>query len=532
MIRVFHLIQQLSLGGASRSAIALAKYSAKSGDFTHSIASILKAEPDALKLAEDSGVEPFSYCDPSSIMGLMESSDIVHSHFWNNPEIYHIFRQNLPLVRLLLSIHIAGDKLPQVLTSDLIDFSDHLLLTSAYSFCLPVLNAMTESERTRKTTMLYDTGDFERLRNVQPKAHIGFNVGYIGTVDFVKMHPDFVPMCASIEVPQIRFIVCGPGKAHPVLRNQARRLRVFEKFEFRGYEENIGSILETLDVFGYPLCEDNYSTAELVLQEAMFCGVPPVVFKHGGAQLTVTHGQTGLVVKSEAEYKEAIEYLFHNPQERARLSGNCTEHARKALGAENVSHSLNQIYNGLIKSPKRLRRFPLLHSSASTSVTQSSNERGTAPSEPLGAEIFIQSLGHLGGQFEISLKSEDLDELFDAEHKIALSSPVLFNPSGGGIFHYRSFYPKDGHLRLWSGLVLAKRGRNALAAAEFKTAIQLGVDHWRVFWYLAKAAERAGATSLAVENAGKVAAAVPDFHEASLMLRRIKEKVAEFPKRH
>jgi glycosyltransferase involved in cell wall biosynthesis len=529
MTRVFHLIQQLSVGGASRSAIALAKYSAKCGDFTHSIGSILKAEPAALKLADDSEVTSFSECDVSSIMRLMETSDIVHGHFWNSPEIYDVFRHDLPLMRLLLSIHIAGDELPQVLTSELIDFSDHLLLTSPYSRGLAVLNALPEDERTRKTAMVYDTGDFERLRDVQPKAHSGFNVGYIGMVDFVKMHPNFVPMCASIEVPQIHFTVCGPGKAHAVLRTQARELRVSEKFEFRGYEENIGSILEILDVFGYPLCQDNYSTAELALQEAMFCGIPPVVFNHGGAQMTVTHGQTGFVVKSEAEYKQAIEYLFHNPHERARLSGNCIEYARKAFGAENVSHTLNSIYNRLTALPKRHRRFPLPHFRKLTKLTQSSNDKGKAPSEPSGAELFIQSLGEMGRQFEVSLTSEDINELFEAEQKIAISSPVLFNPGGGGIFHYRSFYPKDENLRLWSGLVLANGGRNALAAAEFKAAIQIGVNHWRVFWYLAQAAERAGARALALENAEKVTIMAPEFSEATLMVRRIKDQIIEFP---
>jgi glycosyltransferase involved in cell wall biosynthesis len=522
-IRVFHLIQQLSLGGASRSAIALAKYSANWGNFHHSIGSILPAVPAALKLAYDSGVTALPELDTGAMMRQIEKADIVHAHFWNSPEIYHVFRSDLPPMRLLLWNHVAGDKLPQILTSDLIDYSDHLVLSSPYCMELTALRALPEDVKIRKISMVYDAADFERLQNVRRKSHSEFNVGYIGTVDFVKMHPNFVPMCVSIAVPGIHFIVCGPGNAHKVLAAQARQMEASEKFEFLGYQENVLSILETLDVFGYPLCPDNYSTAELVLQEAMFCGVPPVIFCYGGAQMTVTHEQTGFVVKSQTEYKQAIEYLFHHPHERARLSENCIEYARKVLGAENVSHSLNRVYNRLIQMPKRRRRFPLPRRMGSPEATQPSHEEATAPSEPSGAELFIQSLGDICDQFVASLTYRDINELFEAERKIAFSSPVLFNPSGGGIFHYRGFYPKDGHLRLWSGLVLFQRGSNALAAAEFKAAVQLGVSHWRVFWYLAQAAERAGSSALALEAAEKVAIMVPEFSEAASMVKRIRD---------
>jgi len=57
----------------------------------------------------------------------------------------------------------------------------------------------------------------------------------------------------------------------------------------------------------------------------------------------------------------------------------------------------------------------------------------------------------------------------------------------GGILQYRDRYPHDGHLRLWSGLVLYRQGRHALAAGEFAAAIRQGRDHPRVHCYLATA---------------------------------------------
>lgn len=59
--------------------------------------------------------------------------------------------------------------------------------------------------------MVYGIADWERLANLQARSHQNFNVGYIGTVNFAKMHPRYIPMSAAITVPDIRFVVCGGG---------------------------------------------------------------------------------------------------------------------------------------------------------------------------------------------------------------------------------------------------------------------------------------------------------------------------------
>ena len=60
------------------------------------------------------------------------------------------------------------------------------------------------------------------------------------------------------------------------------------------------------------------------------------------------------------------------------------------------------------------------------------------------------------------------------------------------MLHYRRHYPDDPLLRVWAGLVLAGQRRHALAAAELTKAIELGCDHWRVSWHLARAARALG----------------------------------------
>ncbi|MEH1912091.1 glycosyltransferase [Nostoc sp.] len=68
---------------------------------------------------------------------------------------------------------------------------------------------------------------------------------------------------------------------------------------------------------------------------------------------------TGLVVNSELEYSQALEYLYHNPQERLRLGKNAKQYAEQIFGAENAAKQLNPIYHRLMETPKRTRQWSI-----------------------------------------------------------------------------------------------------------------------------------------------------------------------------
>ena len=90
-------------------------------------------------------------------------------------------------------------------------------------------------------------------------------------------------MSAKISAPGIRFSVCGPGGDYPELTRQIRALGLTDRFALLGPVTDVRPVLAGADVFGYPLCRDNYAAGELVLQEAAAAGLPAVVFPFGGA---------------------------------------------------------------------------------------------------------------------------------------------------------------------------------------------------------------------------------------------------------
>ncbi len=509
--RILHILQALTRGGAARGMINAARHSAQLAPFVHEVASLCPCEPGASALAQAAGMTVLEQPSREDLRCAVENADIVHVHFWNTPELYAFLRMDKPATRVLIWIHVAGDYAPQVVTDELFQAADFVLASCPYTTELPVFARRSGGTRSAPG-MVWLTADFGRLAGIQARPHATFNVGYIGTVDFAKMHPAYVAMSTSVAVPAVRFLVCGGGQGLPTIRRQIEQAGANDRFELRGYVEEIGPVLEILDVFGYPLCAETYACAELVLQEAMVAGVPPVIFPHGGAQRMVIHGETGLIVHTEAEYAAAIEHLYHEDEERRRLGRNAQAFARHEFAAKRAASALNDTYQQMLRSPKRQRSWP---------------EPTIQAGETEGAAMFIQSLGQAAQHFRISMTARDIEEVMQAELAIRRAPPGLISADGGGILHYRRHYPSDRYLRLWAGLVLHQQGRPALATAEFVKAAELGLHHWRLFWYQALAAAEAGAPELAWTSVQKVLDAAPEFAPARQFAAGMGARAAE-----
>lgn len=519
MIKVLHVIDWLCVGGAARSGMAISKYSSRQGNFQHSIVSLNTPDPYAIALAQKSGMRVQTATDQSTIHHEIEQADIVHVHFWNHPRMYEFLRSDLPAMRLVVWFHVAGDFAPQVITKELVDIADFAIPCNPHSAELPVFKNLSGEVRSRKVGMVYDATDFDRVSGVQPKPHNTFNVGYIGHLSFSKMHSNYVPMSAAVEIPNVRFIVCGSGSLD-YLKQQTQQLGATDRFDFRGYIEDIKSAIEVFDIYGYPLCEDTYAAAELNLQEVMYAGIPPVVFPYGGVKRLVINNYTGLVVNSELEYKQAIEYLYHHPQERARLGRNARDYAQQIFGAENAAKALNPIYERLMQLPKRKREWGIPAGMSLLEQPISLQDLTGEVKQVSGAEKFIEAVGDRAPQFAVSFQSQNLEELLEADRQIAASTPLIYSGEGG-IFQYRSFYPNDGYLYFWSGLVLQHLGQQSQAIAHLNKAIELGCQHWRVSWYLAQVAEKSNNISLAKTALQTVLSAAPNFAKAQEMRSRL-----------
>ena len=407
MIRVLHVTKLLNRAGAGRSLTTIARHLHETGRFRHAVASLVSVPERAREMVRRSGVRLLDAPPREVLLEEMERADVVQVEWWNNPQIQEMLRSRLPPCRLVLSVHVAGDAMPHVLTCGLLDRVDHCVTGCPYVERLPVVESWPK--RATRVTNVFATTDFDRLEGLERKPHQGFNVGYVGVADFKKMHPGFVRMSARVRLPDVRFIVCGNGHLD-LLESQAEALGASERFDFRGYESDIRGIFEVLDVYGYPLSSN--PGAELNVQEAMYAGVPPVVFALGGLRDSVIHDHNGLVVDSEAEYAEALEYLAHHPEERARLGENARRFAAETFGGARSAEGLAKVFEQVMCLPKR-------------------------PRPPLGqlsgADAFADSLEET---------SRSMEELATHANRLTLL----------GMREYAQHYPGDERLEHWIGL--------------------------------------------------------------------------------
>lgn len=473
---VLHLVWSETLGGGVRAPLAAAKYSTALGNFRHDMAFVLKPETAAIEHARQQGVTPLLVATRDELMALIPRYDIVQLDWWNMPELDAFLRAGIPSARLLTWIHVAGHSAPQVIPPALIDFSDFVVASCPYCYQADAIQTLPAELRARKTAMIYDAADFQRLASFSHRKTGKFVVGYIGLLERKKLHPDFISMSASIRVPGIEFVVCGDGNL-PALKAETQACNAADRFVFRGFVENVRAEIETFDVYGYPVREDTYAAGELNLQEVMFAGVPPVVFPYGGIRDLVVPEYTGLVVRSAQEYRDAIEHLFHSPEERQRLGRNAQSYARQIFGAHNWAPRVNAIYQALLQKPKRLRTW------------QDTPVPGVDGQFPAGAAALLPYLGRDRDCFERCVRSEELCALVSADRKVSrVSSHVL----EGGVLPYLKHYPADPVLRFWAGLIYLGQGNFLRAYAELSQSIEHGFRHYRATWYCAKAALLAG----------------------------------------
>ena len=489
---VTHIIQGLSRGGGARATLYLAKYSAKYGDFKHQIVPLVDIDPQAVEIASQCGVDVVKWTDAATLNQIIDSSDIVQFSWWNNPEMYQLFTAGISQpCRLVGWFHVGGHAAPQILTNTLVDFFDLSLACSPYTYSHPAFQSLSAIERDSRCGMIYGATDFERITDVQPIAHDGFNVGYIGTIDFIKMHPSFVRMSVNSKIADARFVLAGAGGAGmQQIMEEAKNLNSEHQFNYLGYVENLPALLGSLDVYGYPLREDTYAASEMNLQEVMYAGIPVVVLPSGGIRDLVIDGYTGIVARTEEEYSQAIRYLYENPDERTRLGNNAKKYASEIFGAHNAGKAINRLYEKLLLKPKRphfwrqnSRPDPYTH---------------LLPKESLstGSALLLESLGAAAGVFINSMKSTSIEELINADIQICKVSEVMLK---SGLSSYAEIFSTDWILKYWQGIVFAAHGNYNSAIVSLVAALERGGGDIRILLALSIVVDHIQESSLKVQ---------------------------------
>jgi glycosyltransferase involved in cell wall biosynthesis len=425
--RVLHLLPRCTGAGPERSLLASITFAPSTAHALHHTIAVLDVPVAASMFiaARRLGVDVLVQPDVEAIERAAADADVIVIHYWNHPLLLDLLsRAHLGATRVVVWSMVLGLHRPQVLTAEVGRFADVLVTTTERSLL---------SEGAKQCSIVRTVpgiADMSRLDHWKPLPHEGIHVGYLGTVSPAKMHPRFAELCAQVRGHSVRFVVVGAGGGEDRLHARMLELGMDERFTYEGYASDIATALGTFDIFGYPLCVDTYATSEKSLQEAMWVGIPPVVFPYGGLADLVEHGVTGLVVETDEDYGEAIDRLARDSRLRQRLGSEARRVARQRFDPQTLAAAWSEVIELALELPKR-DRTPLYENCS-------------------GAKLFLAANGGEAGPFA---ESDQVGAApADAEEEIRMSSPLVVG-GDGGIAHYRATWPEDPVLHRWSQLV-------------------------------------------------------------------------------
>ena len=351
-------------------------------------------------------------------------ADIVHIHWWNHPLLMMWMAScTMPPFRSVLWSHVNGMHAPQAFFGELFEFADITALTTPYSLDSSVL-----AQRAGPVRVMQSLSQVKLTSPQAKQRHDNaFGIGYIGTVDYIKMHPQFIRFCTDAGIDDARFVVCG-GPNEASLRHEVAQLGLDEQFDIRGPVDEVDEVLAELELFGYPLNPEHYGSGEQVLLEAMGAGTVPVVLDTGCERFIIEDGKEGIIATSGEEYSQALRHLRERPDERKRMASNARSKAERLMQSR-FWEAWHALYDELLSMPKRPHRLQL--------------------AEPLRAYPLV--LGAFLQAYHDTPLAAPFMEICAAPAKMtrpAISlSPGILTATRGTPFHYRSFFPEDQAIR-------------------------------------------------------------------------------------
>ena len=293
-------------------------------------------------------IEPNKY----ELRSMADDSDIVQFDWWAHPLLYKTMRELLDIhMRSVIWSHTAGITYPHIHRS-LVGLPDHFIVSSAYSLQNPSFQGFPN------ISVVHSSGGFEETRGVDLQPHDGFNIGYVGTLGYVKLRPDFMEYCKAVadDIRDVKFIMIGRIPEPNNVLEDAKKYGIADKFVFKGWVSDLSRELAQLDVLGYILNKDNFGTTENALLEAMSIGIPPVVMDQC-TERTLIDSWCGVLVNNSQRYAEVMRTLYNSEEARKEIGRNARHYVLHNFGLESTINKLDAVYDSVMQYKKHANLF-------------------------------------------------------------------------------------------------------------------------------------------------------------------------------
>lgn len=369
----------------------------------------------------------------------LAGADVVVVSWWNHPAMARFLRQ-FPLcgAGLVLWCHVNGCHYPH-LPSLFVQAFDGILFTSPYSLHCPSWTVEERENIAGRAAVVYGMGNFEpKSMPAKPwkSEFSGFCIGYVGTLNYGKIHPAFVEFCkaAYARVPAVRFVLAGDRDVR--LEADIQSAGLWERFSFPGFVSDVPALMRTFDVFGYLLNPEHYGTTENALLESMACGVPAIVLRQNVEQYIVPHNESFLVSSPE-EYGERIEFLWKDPLTLKEMGRQVREYVLEQYNSSENAACFQRMCLRTVQARSGLHDFPVV---GDTPWQWFCFCLGSVEREQFQRALAAVCQGGERGRKE-------------ALYLLRHCPPILRERRKSSLRHFAEVYPEDGTLRLFVSLL-------------------------------------------------------------------------------
>lgn len=374
-----------------------------------------------LSKVKDAGFHVLQNADDFVVERELRQADAV-VFSWHHHPAMTLFLQQMPAIpiRSILWCHVSGNYFPHI-SADFVRKFDETIFATPFSLELPQICALGNAYLKKHCSVVYGLNDLSSFSQIRRMPHRSYTIGYVGTIGFCKLHPDFVNFCAAIKLPDVRFLMVGTPVVREQLLAHAASKGIADRFQFCGQVSDVAQMLAQMDAFGYLLNPQHFGATENALLEAMATGIPAIALNQCVERGIVRNRNTGLLVRSPEEYGCAIRYLYSHPNKAEQLG---------AAGRDDI-----------------LGRYRI----------QSNRQRFlTVCKRALGRKKRVHKFDNffIGEPADWFLSCVSADRVCFEENRAQDSGPIFHERTKGSPIHYHKYFPKDERLGQWAQQVM------------------------------------------------------------------------------
>jgi glycosyltransferase involved in cell wall biosynthesis len=244
--------------------------------------------------------------------------------------------------------HISG-LAPPLIQPGLIEEAGRFAFTTEASLSVAAIAQLPNAAK-RKLAVINSGFGFIGVARRRPVARKAPVIAYLGTVDFVKMHPGFFDAIDRL-IGDVDVAIWGNADAAVLARVEA--MRHSQRIRFCGETADPVAALSEADIFFYPLQRGHYGTAENALVEAMSLGLTAVVLDNPAETAIVRDADTGFVAHSIEECASLLQMLLLLPDVRDRISHNAVRDVADNKTAAQSALEFMILWLGLVSEEPR-----------------------------------------------------------------------------------------------------------------------------------------------------------------------------------